>query len=223
MEKSSQQDPSFGQGLELAGTVLKAIASTVKKNGSSLDEVQKIVGKPGVVFKLVEDLFAKDVEQKSSMLSLISVGEKVMIEALDGKAYIADAKQTFRSFIDGNFKSWGLNKSGPATLETLVDIHEVVEDGNLVKIFTSLNPDLEKVVMTQAQIIRFCEKHPTWLRREGYGTFFLTKVSDEYVVVFVSVNSGGLLVYVDRLGNADVLYGRYRYRVVSPQLIALSV
>ncbi len=221
MEESSQ-NRSFGQALELAITVLKAIASTAKKNRSSLDEVQRIVGKPGVVFKIVEDLFAKDVEQKSSMLNLISAGEKVMIEALDGKAYIADAKQTFRSYIDGNFKSWGLNKAGSTTLETLVDIHEVVEDGNLVKIFTSLNPDLEKLVMTQAQIIRFCEKHPTWLRQEGYGTFFLTKVSDEYVVVPVYVNSDGLYVDVYRLGGARVLRGRCRHRVVSPQLIALS-
>jgi len=219
MEKSSQQNPSFGQGLELAITCLKAIASTVKKNGSSLEEVQKIVGKPGVVFKIIEEIFAKDVERKSSMLNLISAGEKVMIEALDGKAYIADDKQTFSAFIDGNFKGWGLNKSSSATPETLVDIHEVVEDGNLVKIFTSLNSDLDKLVMTQAQIIRFCKKHPTWLRQEGDNTFFLTKVSDEYVVIFVSLRLDGLLVSVDRLGDANVIFGEDRHRIVSPQLI----
>jgi hypothetical protein len=42
--------------------------------------------------------------------------------------------------------------------------------------------------MTQAQIIRFCEKHPVWLRQERYATFFLTKVYSEYFVVRVNMH-----------------------------------
>ena len=145
-----------------------------------------------------------------------------MIEALDGKAYISDAKKTFKSFINSDFKNWGLNQSSPATAETLLDISEMTSDGTFVQIFTGITPDLEKLVMTQAQIIRFCEKHPTWLRQEGYATFFLTKVGDEYFVVRVFVYSDGLRVYVDRLENGSVWSGGYRHRVVSPQLIPLA-
>jgi hypothetical protein len=76
--------------------------------------------------------------------------------------------------------------------------------------------------MTQAQIIRFCEKHPTWLRQEGYATFFLTKVGDEYFVVLVRVGSGGLAVGVNRLGSGGVWVSEYRRRVVVPQLIPLA-
>jgi len=199
---------------------LKQLPAQQKKHGLSLDEVQKIVGKPGVVFKIIEELFSRDVEKKTSMFNLISAGEKVMIEVLDGRAYISEAKRIFSSFIDGNFKNWGLNKSGPGTLATLVDINEIIEDGNLVKIFTSLNPDLDKLVMTQTQIIRFCEKHPTWLRQEGYTTLFLTKAGNEYFVVSVDVFSGGLGVSVLRLGLDVVLGGEDRHRVVSPQLIS---
>jgi len=220
MEKSSQ-NPSFGQGLELVGIITKAIASAAKKTNADSDRVQAVIGKPGVIFQLIEGLFAEDgkIKKNPSILQLISGGEKLMIEALDGKAYISDAKRTFKSFIDGCFKSWGLNQTGPATAETLVDVHEIIEDGNFVKIFTSLNSDLDKLVMTQAQIIRFCEKHPTWLRQEGYATFFLTKVNDEYFVVRVYVDGGGLSVRVYRLENDSVWHGEDLHRVVSPQLI----
>jgi hypothetical protein len=223
MEKSSQ-NPSFGQGLELAGIITKAVASVAKKTNADSDRVQTVIGKPGVIFQLIEDLFAEDGKTKKnpSILQLISGGEKIMIEASDGKAYISDAKKTFKSFIDGNLKNWGLNQSGPATEEILVDVNEMVGDGTFVQIFTTLSSDLEKLVMTQAQIIRFCEKHPTWLRQEGYATFFLTKVGGEYFVVNVFVSSGGLYVRVYRLEFVNVWRGQYRRRVVSPQRIPLA-
>jgi hypothetical protein len=222
METSSQK-PSFGQGLELAMLIEKAIANAVKTTNADSDKVQGVIGKPGIIFKFFEDLLADKVEPKSSMLKLISAGEKIMIEALDGKATIAEAKKIFKSYLDSDFKNWGLNKSGSATAETLVDINEIVEDGNFVQIFTALNSDLNKIVMTQAQIIRFCEKHPTLLRQDGNATFFLIKENDEYFVVSVVVFSDGLDVRVRRLESDRVWHGEYRRRVVSPQLISLAV
>ena len=221
MEKSSQ-NPSFGQGLELAGIITKAIASAAKKTNADSDRMQAVIGKPGVIFQLVENLFAEDgkVKENPAILQVISGGEKLMIEALDGKAYISDAKKVFKSYIDGDFKNWGLNQSGPATAETLVDVSEMVKDATFVQIFTGITPDLDKLVLTQAQIIRFCEKHPTWLRQEGYATFFLTKVNGEYFVVRVYVSSDGLRVLVRRLGLDLVWLAEYRRRVVSPQLVA---
>lgn len=223
MEKSSQ-NPSFGQGLELAGIITKAIASAAKKTNADSDRVQTVIGKPGVIFQLIEGLFAEDgkIKKNPSILQLISGGEKLMIEALDGKAYISDAKKTFKSFIDSDFKNWGLNQSGLATAETLLDVSEMTGDGTFVQIFTGITSDLDKIVMTQAQIIRFCEKHPTWLRQEGYATFFLTKVGGEYFVVRVSVVADGLGVRVSRLESGGVWNGEYRRRVVSPQLMPLA-
>jgi len=81
---------------------------------------------------------------------------------------------------------------------------------------TSITPNLDKLVLTQAQIIRFCEKHPTWLRQEGHATFFLTKVGGEYFVVSVRVFSGGLNVSVDRFEDGDVWDAGCRHRLVSP-------
>lgn len=218
--KKSSQNPSFGQGLELAIIIEKAISNAVKKTNADSDKIQKVIGKPGVIFQLVEDLFAEDgkINKDPSILQPISGGEKLMIEALDGKKYIADAKKTFKSLISSNFKNLKLNHSGPATAEILVDVREIVGDGKFVQIFTEIISDLDKIVMTQAQIIRFCEKHPTWLCQEGSATFFLTKVNGEYLVVSVRVFSGGLFVDVYRLEYDNVWLGEYRHRVVSPQL-----
>ncbi|NLT51502.1 MAG: hypothetical protein GXX85_11345, partial [Ignavibacteria bacterium] len=185
------------------------------------DEVQAVIGKPGVIFKLVESLFEENKTSKEnpSITQLISSNEKLMIEALDGKTHIAGAKNVFKSYIDSDFKNFGLNQPGLATAETLVDVSAIVENATFTQIFTSITTDLDKLVLTQNQIIRFCEKHPTWLRQDGYGTFFLIKENNEYFVVSVYVYSNGLLVIVLRLVSFIVWFGVYRHRVVSPQLI----
>jgi len=130
----------------------------------------------------------------------------------------------FPSGIDSDFKNWNLNNAGAgqATGETLMDVHEMVADGTFTQIFTAITPDLEKIVMSQHQVIRFCEKYLAWLRQEGYGTFFLIKENGEYFVVNVDVHSVGLYACVGRLGIGDVWRGGSRLRVVAPQLIPLA-
>jgi hypothetical protein len=158
------------------------------------------------------------VKESLSILKLISAGEKIMIESSDGKALISKAKNTFKSWIDPDFANWKLNETGAATPETLLDVYEMANNATFVQMFSELNSDLDKLVMTQAQIIRFCEKHPTWLRQEGNATFFLTKVNGEYFVVFVYVRAGGLRVGVRRLGGGHVWGASRLRRVVAPQL-----
>jgi hypothetical protein len=222
MEKSSQ-DASFGQGLELAIIIEKALIGAIKKHNSNAQKVQELIEKPGPIFKSLEDLLAEKIETKSSILKLISGSEKIMIEASDGKATIARAKNTFKSYIDNDFKNWGLDTPGLATPEILLDVHELIQDANFSQIFNSLNSDLDRLVLTQAQIIRFCEKHPTWLNQEGNATFFLTKVNGEYLVVRVSVLSDGLGVSVGRFGYGGVWNAGYGPRLVAPQLMSSAI
>lgn len=176
--------------------------------------------------------------ENPSITRVISGAKKLMIEARDGRTLIFNAKEVFKSYIDSDFENWGLNQSGPATAETLVDVSEITRDATLMQIFTGITPDLEKIVMTQTQIICFCEKYPIWFRQEGYATFFLTKKMAKkklnifqkiwrfffdkptgYFVVYVYVNSDGLEVRVSRLGRGSVWSGEYRHRVVSLRLM----
>lgn len=224
MKESSHNNPSFGQGLELGSLINKALVSAIKKTKADSAKIQEVISKPGVIFQLIEGLFIEDgkIKNTPSILQLISGGEKIMVEALNGKEYISNAKRVFKSYIDSDFRNWGLNKSGPATTETLFDVNELIKDATFAQIFTSITPDLDKLVLTQPQIIRFCEKHPTWLRQDGYATFFLIKENNEYFVVRVGVYSVGLSVGVDRFGDDSVWHGGCRRRVVSPQLISLD-
>jgi hypothetical protein len=219
---SATKDATFGQGLEIAKIIINAVASAAKKTNADLDRIQQIVGQPGVIYDLVEGLLSVPAKASPSILQLISGGENLMIEAQDGKAYIAEAKNTFKGYIDGDFENWKLNKAGLATPETQIDVQEMTGDGKFVQIFTAITADLDKIVMSQNQIIRFCEKYPTWLRQEGYSTIFLIKENGEYFVVRVDVSPDGLGVSVSRLEFDDVLSGGYRRRVVSPQLIPLA-
>lgn len=154
------------------------------------------------------------------LIRLISGGENLMIEALDGKACLFDAKKMFQSYIDGDFEKWQLNKPGKATLEIFTDVYEWVPEGTFAEVFTSISSDLEKIVMTQNQILWFCEKHRTWLRQEGYGTFFLIKENGEYFVVDVGSIFQSLGIAVMRLGcDCDGIERvRCRYRIVIPRL-----
>lgn len=180
----------------------------------------------------LDDFLKRKITAKvtEGILRLISGDSTLTIKALDGSRLIYNAKDTFKSGIDGDFVNWGVNNPGIATPETLVQVHEMIGDGKLMDIFKSLPGTWNQKWLSQNQFIDFCETLPDWLRQEGYGTFSLIKKDenkpinednpeDNLVVVDVYVFSDGLYVRVIRLGYADVLDGRYRNRVVSPQLI----
>ena len=172
-----------------------------------------------LTFEQREALMGKQPEMVL-FLKLLSGAETLMLDALDGKETLATAKEVFPSGIDGDFKNWGTNKAGIATKEQAVDVHELVKDGTFAQMFGSLGTDLDKLCLTQAQIKNFCKKHPNWLRKDGYATFFLFKVEDQFFVAYVYVLSGGLRVRVYRF-EFDVVWGAgSSHRLVVPQLTA---
>jgi len=172
-----------------------------------------------LTFEQREALMGKQPEMVL-FLKLLSGAETLMLDALDGKETLATAKEVFPSGIDGDFKNWGTNKAGIATKEQAVDVHELVKDSTFAQMFGSLGTDLDKLCLTQAQIKNFCKKHPNWLRKDGYATFFLFKVEDQFFVAYVDVDSDGLDVYVDRFGDDGVWNAGRSRRVVVPQLTA---
>jgi hypothetical protein len=162
----------------------------------------------------------KSSPEKLPTLQRLSTDENMIIESLDGKATITDAKKTF-VYIDSDFKGWGLNKKGEATKETPIQPYELVQDANFAKIFSSF-ANLDEACFTQAQIIRFCEKYPRQLRQEGYANFFLLKMDGEYFVAVVDVRSDGLEADVDRFGVDDVWRAESRPRVFVPATCTLA-
>ena len=166
-----------------------------------------------------EQLMGKQPE-KAAILKCISEAQEIFIETCDGTQTIATAKETFKSGIDGDFKAWGTNKPGQSTEKTAVQVYEMTENATFAQLFGSLGTDLDKLCLTQHQIKLFCEVHKEWLRQDGYGTFFLFKVEDQFFVARVFVCSGGLRVSARRLEGDGVWDAGSRRRVVVPQLAA---
>jgi len=136
--------------------------------------------------------------------------ETLMLDALDGK----------ETFIDDDFKEWGTDKSSIATKEQAVVVHELVKNATFAQMFDSLGTDLDKLCLTQAQIINFCKKYPEWLRKIEKATFFLFKVEDQFFIAHVRVFSdNSLYVFVYRFGNVLVWRAGQSLGLVVPQLV----
>ena len=160
--------------------------------------------------------------KKSNLLNLLYKNETIVLPALSGNRTIYNSREVFSSYVNGDFENWGLNKESKATPRTEVKIYEIVKYDTFKDIFTSLSDNLDSLCLTQDQIIDFCVKYPERLRQDGYGTFFLFKKRrlfrrDKFCVARVC-GSGGLLVGVDRFGDAYVWRAVYRLRLVVPKL-----
>ncbi len=168
-------------------------------------------------------LFAKAVEgramQKNSILRLLSAGTTITLAPCDGTQTLAQAKKTFPSGIDSDFKNCKLDKQGLATEETSVQVYELAKNATFAQMLGSLGADLDKLCLTQHQIKVFCEQHSNWLHTDGYGTFFLFKEDEQFFVAGVGVDSGGLYVYVRRFFEDDYVWrAGDAPRLVVPQL-----
>jgi len=169
-------------------------------------------------FSQREELLGRKPE-KEVYLKLLSGTETLFLDECDGQSIIADSKNVFYS-IDNDFKSYGANEKGVATSKTPVEVHELIKDGKFTQIFGSLNSDLDKLCLTQNQILNFIKNHKNWLRADGYGTFFLFKSNGKFFVAGVNVDSGGLHVRVYHFGRDRVWGAVDRYRFVIPQQVS---
>lgn len=217
-------DVTGEQHFSITGQMLEIQRQLRLKSGSPLDpEKLKIA-----LQNIIENKFAEEVKKsgerrlriisQTSHAKLISENTEIILDAIDGSRFISEAESTFKR-IDSDFENWGLNKKGKKTTKTSVGIYELVREGTFKQMFKSFNTNLDKLVLTQSQIIEFCEKYPSWLRQNGYSTFFLIKKNKEYFVVSVYVLSDGLIVGVDRFGDDGVWDAEFQRRVVVPQFL----
>lgn len=182
----------------------------------------------------LDDFLKRKIESrvKVSILRLISDRRTLTIKALDGQRLIYNSEKTFKSYIDPNFVDWNLNKTGVATLETPVQVHEMVDNGTFMDIFSPMPGNWNQKWLSQNQVIDFCETMSNWLTQNRHGTMFLVKKDENkpidednpqknLVVVDMRSFVDGLYVAVSRLEFDGVWRGVCRHRVVSPQFIPL--
>lgn len=171
---------------------------------------------PDMVVRKIKEEYCTGITK--NFLGLISGGEPLILDAVDGTEILVDAKDVFTR-IDGDFEHWGANEKEPATGKTPIVVYEMNRDATFVQMFSELGVDRGKLCLTQHQIKNFVKKFPGWLCKDGHMTFFPLKSKDNFFVVGVSsCFDGGLSVYVGHFMSLTVCGATYRPRVVVPQL-----
>lgn len=154
----------------------------------------------------------------STVVKLISGSEELMLDPCDGQRTIAQATDVF-SCIDPDFRKWGTDVAEEATPKTPVAVHEIIENAKLAKMFKSLNGDVSKLILTQDQILNFVTKYRSWLRKDGWATFFLFRAADELFVALVHILSDSKLeTNLYRFEDNYVWSAIRQHRLVIPKL-----
>lgn len=186
-----------------------------------LNRVTSLIRRPGfkkALVKFLDEWEGLPEQKEDPILRLLSEDETITIAPCDGSRCIGTQDAVF-GFIDPTYKGSDFNKRGQPTEAMKVDVHEMVKDATFAKMFGSLGaPDLNKLCLSQDQVVEFCKNHSKWLRSDGYATFFLFKENENFFVARVRVSSGGLRVGVDGLEDDGVWGAVCARRVVAPQL-----
>ncbi|MCF7794873.1 hypothetical protein K9M50_00740 [Patescibacteria group bacterium] len=154
---------------------------------------------------------------ESFVLKKLFPEKTITIEETNGEKTISESKDVFKSWLDAYFEEWGLNKKQKETEETTVEVLEMVKDADYRTMFSSLSENIDKLCLTQHQIVNFCENHKNCLHPD-WATFFLFKENDNYYVANVFVNMGGLSIFIDYLKNEGIWVASISHRVVVPAI-----
>lgn len=151
--------------------------------------------------------------------TLLSGEHSLFVGPCDGSKTIVTQKNLFKEGIDSSFRRLGDDKPSQATDHTPISVYEIIKDVTSLDLFYSFlhsrNDDLNKIALTQHQIIKFCNKYrSSWLRRGSGGTLFLFKGTERFVIAGVDVHPKGLYIYRDRLGCPELWREKHSHRVV---------
>lgn len=203
-------------GMGVGMSIIQGLDKKIRDKGGTDEDVHILATPAGE--KYLDELADLVMTRKTANNYLRRLtGEPLIIDAVDGREILADASDVF-AYIDSDFRNWGADESGPATGKTPSIVYEMMKDGAYAELFGSLRRDIRKLCLTQAQIKCFVKKHRSWLRTDGYGTFFLFQSKGEFFVADVRVYPDGLTVRVYRFELSSLWSAGDRPRLVAPQL-----
>lgn len=218
MSKSKKNVSAIESGAGFIGSLASKIVKRARQKGIPDEKIYDLVREGEATDNMIDRIINVLFVNSSEYLKLISVGETLTIDACDGTEILADAKDVF-NHIDSDFRNWNADETGQTTEEIPVDVYEMAKDGTYAKLFGSLNPDVEKLFFTQAQIKSFVKKHRKWLLKDGYGTFFPFKSKGKrFVACMYFFSADELRVRVYKFERAGVWHAEGRHRIVVPQL-----
>jgi len=201
--------------------IISNLVELVKKLGGSIEMIYRLATPEGseTLEAIARIIVGGAAKVQSQFLKLISGAVSLTVDAVDGTEILADAKDMFLAGIDSDFINWGADEPGRFTAETPVDVYEMTQDATFSQMFEDLSSDVRRLCLTQHQIKNFVKKNRSWLRTEGYATFFLFESKGHFFVADVYFNSNDeLIVDVLRFEVSSVWSAEYRPRLVVPKL-----
>jgi len=219
--RSKKEVEAIVSGMGVFVAIISSLVELVKKLGGSIEMIYRLATPEGsktleAIARIVVSGAAK---AQSQFLKLISGGVSLTVDAVDGTEILADAKDVFSGGIDSDFINWEADEPDRSTVETPVDVYEMTQDATFSQMFGDLSSDVRRLCLTQHQIKNFVKKHRSWLRTEGYATFFLFESKGHFFVADVSFLSNDVLnVSVNRFERSDVWRAGNRHRLVVPRL-----
>ena len=221
--RSKKEVEAIVSGMGVFVAIISSLVELVKKLGGSIEMIYRLATPEGsktleAIARIVVSGAAK---AQSQFLKLISGGVSLTVDAVDGTEILADAKEkdVFSGGIDSDFINWEADEPDRSTVETPVDVYEMTQDATFSQMFGDLSSDVRRLCLTQHQIKNFVKKHRSWLRTEGYATFFLFESKGHFFVAFVIFNSTDKLnVDVNRFEYSSVWHAGSRHRLVVPRL-----
>lgn len=160
------------------------------------ENFQGIIGKGDLVVNRMRTAVDQILQELASgirgCLKLVSGGRQIFIRATDGKETIADASDVFKE-ISRDYNDLGLNRRSASTRKQKVEVYQLVEDANFMRIFTSLGRNLDSLCLTQAQIKAFCQDHYNELENgtAKMPNLFLFKAGQDFYVAWIYRSSHG--------------------------------
>ena len=111
----------------------------------------------------------------------LSKNRDVTIRGVSGKKLIFNSDDVFASSIDPDYKKLNLTQIFKPTEKVVVDVFKVLKNMNFFDMFMpfSENGDIEKIILSQHQIIAFCQRHYKFIKNDGREVFFLFKGKDK--------------------------------------------
>lgn len=142
------------------------------------------------IYKLVDKYWEKDKNNGNIPDNVLVKTDKVFqISPTDGRANIANSGDKFRRVFFGEDEE--VQKSNfisEPTKAVEASVYSLVNDSTIYKMFKSLNKDLNKICLTQSQILSFLEDY----RKELVGTWhFLYKVEGGFMFMQVCMDDDG--------------------------------
>lgn len=173
---------------------------------------------PELISKALDDIEKGKfhINNNNKILRLISEIKLIPDNSL--KKFIADAKDVFKGGIDSDF-SYLHDSTNQLSESTTVNVWEMFnKNSRFAKMMYSLSKDLNKISLSQNEIINFCMYHKGFLSHKL--TFFLFKEEHgSYFVANVYSKDEGLYIYPRRIEYKEKWEGSSSNRLVVKKTI----